>query len=40
MTLLIACLEWLWRERNDFYASGKMESLLSRYRERFGELPD
>ncbi|EDX71889.1 conserved hypothetical protein [Coleofasciculus chthonoplastes PCC 7420] len=24
MTLLIACLEWLWRERNDFYASGNL----------------
>lgn len=24
MTLLIACLEWLWQERNDFYASGNL----------------
>jgi len=24
MTLLIQCLEWLWRERNDFYASGNL----------------
>jgi len=24
MTLLIACLEWLWRERNDFYVSGNL----------------
>lgn len=24
MTLLIQCLEWLWRNRNDFYASGNI----------------
>ncbi|MBD2725549.1 Uma2 family endonuclease [Nostoc sp. FACHB-892] len=24
MTLLIQCLEWLWRNRNDFYASGNL----------------
>ena len=24
MVLLIQCLEWLWRERNDFYASGNL----------------
>lgn len=24
MTLLIQCLEWVWRERNDFYASGNI----------------
>jgi len=24
MTLLIQCLEWWWRERNDFYASGNL----------------
>jgi len=24
MTLLIQCLEWLWRKRNDFYASGNL----------------
>ena len=24
MTLLIQCLEWLWRDRNDFYASGNL----------------
>lgn len=24
MTLLIQCLEWLWRSRNDFYASGNI----------------
>ena len=24
MTLLIECLEWLWRERNDFYTSGNL----------------
>jgi Uma2 family endonuclease len=24
MTLLLACLEWLWQERNDFYASGNL----------------
>lgn len=24
MTLLIQCLEWLWRERNNFYASGNL----------------
>jgi Uma2 family endonuclease len=24
MTLLIACLEWLWQERNDFYVSGNL----------------
>jgi len=24
MTLLIQCSEWLWRERNDFYASGNI----------------
>lgn len=24
MTLLIQCLEWLWRGRNDFYASGNL----------------
>jgi Uma2 family endonuclease len=24
MTLLITCLEWLWPERNDFYASGNL----------------
>ncbi len=24
MTLLIQCLEWLWRDRNNFYASGNL----------------
>jgi Uma2 family endonuclease len=24
MTLLIQCLEWWWRDRNDFYASGNL----------------
>ena len=24
MTLLIQCLEWVWRERNNFYASGNL----------------
>ncbi len=24
MTLLLQCLEWLWRERQDFYASGNL----------------
>jgi Uma2 family endonuclease len=24
MTLLIQCIEWLWRNRNDFYASGNL----------------
>jgi Uma2 family endonuclease len=24
--LLITCLEWLWRDRNDFYASGNLTS--------------
>jgi Uma2 family endonuclease len=24
MTLLLQCLEWLWRERKDFYASGNL----------------
>lgn len=24
MILLITCLEWLWRDRNDFYASGNL----------------
>jgi Uma2 family endonuclease len=24
MTLLLACLEWLWQECNDFYASGNL----------------
>ncbi|MBF2000092.1 MAG: Uma2 family endonuclease [Synechococcales cyanobacterium M58_A2018_015] len=24
MTLLLQCLEWLWRDRNDFYASGNL----------------
>lgn len=24
MTLLIQCLEWVWRDRNDFYASGNL----------------
>ncbi len=24
MTLLLQCLEWFWRERNDFYASGNL----------------
>jgi len=24
MTLLLQCLEWLWRDRNDFYATGNL----------------